>query len=711
MSARATFWRTVTQFDRKRINLWMGVRNALGVALPLAAGVALGYTGAGLVAATGALNVAPADGEDSYRRRGIRMLAASILAGAAVFTGTLAGPYPIAKDVLETLWTFAAGLAVCLGTAPADIAIVSLVVFLVFSARSMPPALAAGAGIVALSGGLLQTALSIALWPIRGHLPERFVIGNFYDALSRTARTSTRADSPPPTSRESLQAHEALASVSGDHGAEAARLFLLVSQAERIRLSLLALRRWLVRLRREKGVESLTAAIEKFLIDIANALSVVGRCMHGEPLPKSDSTLLDAQLVIETVRQAEEHAENQVIVPLASEARHQMDALAGQLRAAVELAHNTTPEGESAFVEREAGTPWRLRLGGRLAILRANLSLDSPAFRHALRLTICIAIGDIIAHALSLPRSYWLTMTVALVLKPDFSATFSRGVLRLTGTYAGLILATLLIHLSSPTPPIDVLWVVVLVFIQRSVGRANYGILVAAISAVIVFLFSLAGQMPREVIAARAENTTIGGILALAIYWMWPTMERTHAYAALAATLESYRLYFQAVSSFYLHPQSADRGQLGRLRLNVRRARSNVEASVDRLRAEPSTSEGQLLALNGMLASSHRFIHSVMALEAGLEPGAVEQSGETFQTFSYDLDKTLYFLAARLRGSPLAPDSLPNLREDHSRLISADGSNAVLNIETDRMTNSVNTLSDQILKWGSENYREAERSP
>ena len=63
------FWRALTRFDRKKISLWMGLRNALGIVLPLAVGVDLGYPGAGLVAATGALNVAAADGVDSYRNR------------------------------------------------------------------------------------------------------------------------------------------------------------------------------------------------------------------------------------------------------------------------------------------------------------------------------------------------------------------------------------------------------------------------------------------------------------------------------------------------------------------------------------------------------------------------------------------------------------------------------------------------------------------
>ena len=37
-------------------------------------------------------------------------------------------------------------------------------------------------------------------------------------------------------------------------------------------------------------------------------------------------------------------------------------------------------------------------------------------------------------------------MTIAIVLKPDFSSTFSRGILRIGGTFAGLFMATVLFH-------------------------------------------------------------------------------------------------------------------------------------------------------------------------------------------------------------------------------------------------------------------------
>ena len=55
--------------DRKQITFWTPLRNALGVTLPLAVGMALGQTGVGLSVAIGALQVAFTDRPGPYRLR------------------------------------------------------------------------------------------------------------------------------------------------------------------------------------------------------------------------------------------------------------------------------------------------------------------------------------------------------------------------------------------------------------------------------------------------------------------------------------------------------------------------------------------------------------------------------------------------------------------------------------------------------------------
>src|SRR5207248_581118 len=112
------------------------------------------------------------------------------------------------------------------------------------------------------------------------------------------------------------------------------------------------------------------------------------------------------------------------------------------------------------------------------------------------------AAADLVARSLGWHRAYWAPMTVAIVLKPDFTATFSRGVLRLAGTFGGLGIATALSHLLAPSPAVQAALITIFLFLMRWAGGANYGVLVTALTGLVVFLFALGGVAPAEVITA-----------------------------------------------------------------------------------------------------------------------------------------------------------------------------------------------------------------
>jgi hypothetical protein len=104
-----------------------------------------------------------------------------------------------------------------------------------------------------------------------------------------------------------------------------------------------------------------------------------------------------------------------------------------------------------------------------------------------------------------------------------------------------------------------------------------------------------------------------------------------------------------------------------------------------------------------MLATSHRFAHAVMALEAGLPSTAPVPARAEFRTFTADVEKTLSLLEEILSGTKVPEKKFPNLREDHTKLVAAGDPvkerYALVNIEADRMTNSLNTLREEIVAW------------
>lgn len=695
------FWRTVTKFDRSKITPLIALRNSLGVALPLIAGILTGYQLSGLAVATGALNVAFSDGDDSYPQRARRMLAASVLVAIAVFVGALSGGHHIAAVSIAAAWAFAAGLAVCLGTTPGDLGVISLVTLVVYSAQSLSPVNAAWSAVLALAGGLFQMLLALLFWPVRRYDPERRALGNLYLELARVASNSAEQESAPPASDVMTRAQQTLASLDRDHKVEGERYRSLLNQAERIRLGLLTLGRVYRRLRREDSAGDPLHALEGVFESAGDLLYALGASLtRNEPLAIAGEDLRTFSEWAEAIRNYATGRLSPFVRALLADAQLQVDALTGQFRAALELAEHATPEGSVTFAKEELSRPPSLRAASALAILRANLTLNSTACRHAIRLAVCLSVGDLGGRLLDWRRSYWLPMTIAIVLKPDFTSTFSRGVLRLAGTFAGLALATVLLHFIHPSLMGQVLVIAISMFALRCVGPANYGILVVGVSGVVVFLVGLTGIAAGSVIAARAINTTAGGLLALAAYWLWPTWERTQVAEQFAQMIDAYRLYLQAIVAAYTKESEAGMEKLTQARLGARLARSNAIASVDRLNAEPGMNTEHVSNAAAILASAHRFVYALMALDGGLAGSSPVPPRDAFRKFVSDLDLTLYLLAATLRGSPFSKKQLPDLRADHLKLLeSTDPAlerHTLVNIETDRMTNSVNTLREKV---------------
>ncbi len=677
----ALFWRSVVRFQADKVNPWIAVRNTLGLAVPLAVATALGQVPAGLAMSTGALNVSFRDSASPYIQRARMMLAASLIAGSGVFAGGISGRNNLIALLVAGVWAFGAGMLVALSTAAADLGVLSLVLVLVYSSSQQAGEHPVYAGMLAFAGGLIQTLLAVLFWPLRRYVPERRALSDLYMALAQAAEVPIQATQAPPASPESTAAQTALAALDRDDSLEGIRYRSLLTQAERMRVSLLALSRIRNRMEREIPGSHEAGILNRYFDACSRVLRAIGTTIVADKLEDVDLHELEALAAK---------------VDEKSEARFQMSALAGQLRAAADLAAHTTPAGAETFEKGEEAKPWRLRFGGKLATLRANLSLDSAAFRHALRLAVCVMIGDALARGFELRRAYWLPMTIAIVLKPDFTATVSRGVLRLMGTFVGLTLATGLFHALPPGDAWQVLAIAVTMFLLRFFGPGNYGIFSTFVTALVVLLIAMTGVSPKDVIVSRAWNTLAGGGIALLAYWLWPTWERTQFSEVMAQALDAYRNYFRAIREGYLRRDTASAQGLDRVRIAGRLARTNLEASVDRLRAEPGTSAESVSRFSSILATSLRLAHALMALEAGLHSGIPAPPQETFQPFADHVELTLYDLAAALRGSVPAPVSLPDLREDHRRLLESSVATFV-GVETDRITNSLNTLAETLL--------------
>ena len=303
-----------------------------------------------------------------------------------------------------------------------------------------------------------------------------------------------------------------------------------------------------------------------------------------------------------------------------------------------------------------------------------------------------VAAALALSRGLELPHGYWLPMTVAIVLRPDFAATFNFGLLRVVGTVLGLLLTTALLHVIPNEPWAHLALMGALCMAFRYLATAHYGIAVAALTGTVVVLLSFEGVDPGVAVTDRVINTALASGMALLAYVLWPTWEHGRARAALADMLDAYADYLRALG----RPQR--RGTHRETRTAARTARTNALASLERMRAEPATPAALVDLAQALFANGNRLARTAMTLEALLQHRTSLPEQAEVSAFVDHAATALHVIAGALR-EQRAVLELPDLRLLQRSLatllaMSEDQASAeqVARL-TDRLVDNVNTLA------------------
>ncbi len=220
-----------------------------------------------------------------------------------------------------------------------------------------------------------------------------------------------------------------------------------------------------------------------------------------------------------------------------------------------------------------------------------------------------------IASQLELYRGYWMAVTVAFVLRPDYSSTASRGLGRIAGTLVGVLLMGALAATVALSTGVLVVMVGLLATATYAVLRANYAIGAATVTALLVCLFELAGQPIGATLEARVVETLLGGAVALVVYLAWPTWQRRGLGSLMASALEGSRDWAETVLGGLVDPRtySAEdsRTRAGRLR----QLRAETDAALHAARAEPGQADLDLDLVAATLSTQRRLHRALLSLE------------------------------------------------------------------------------------------------
>lgn len=278
---------------------------------------------------------------------------------------------------------------------------------------------------------------------------------------------------------------------------------------------------------------------------------------------------------------------------------------------ALDLAQPVAPLALDAGTLRQFVTP----VGWPMGLLKAQLHLDSPVLRHALRSTLALSAAYYIALALPwASHPHWLVLSVAVVLRGSLDQTLERRNMRVLGTAigCGLMLALSLI-------PSQTLWIVVL---QIAVGIAHAFVtrryLVTAIAATMLALLQshLADPSHGIAVSERLADTVLGAILAWGFSYVLPAWERRNLPRALKRARQALQQYALQAMTAAITPAGALTQRMARRQAYD--ALAALSAALQRSAAEPRRVRPPLQELNTVLDHGYRLMAHLSMMRQSL---------------------------------------------------------------------------------------------
>ncbi len=369
--------------------------------------------------------------------------------------------------------------------------------------------------------------------------------------------------------------------------------------------------------------------------------------------------------------------------PLATPA---MRTLISALNNATDIASGMTPTDPGG--PGPGGWPRERRGVSALAdALRGDV-----ATTFAVRLILCVGVAAVFAEVLPLPRSYWVILGVAVVLKPDFGSVFARALQYGTGTVIGAAAAALFLV---PQPPPGILLVPLVVFaalIPYAMSR-NYGLFGVIFTPLVVLLIGLISHGSWRLAEDRLIDVLLGCSIALSIgYAPWPSSWHANLPPALADAVQQAAHYLeQALGDAEPGPAAAAHAQ-------ARRTIGDLSINLQRAMTEPGPVRQQVTA----------WLPAMIALEQTLEAitAAATTSGQSAPAADvHELAAILRHTSTAIRsGTPLQPTA--HLPRSRSLVQVSDAVRSLL----DALTGPLPHPRDPLATWSSAPRRSSPRT-
>ncbi|WP_124643053.1 MULTISPECIES: FUSC family protein [Amniculibacterium] len=242
-----------------------------------------------------------------------------------------------------------------------------------------------------------------------------------------------------------------------------------------------------------------------------------------------------------------------------------------------------------------------------LKVLSNHISLQSAHFKNAIRITTALVVGYALSKFtfLGIGHSYWILITILAIMRPAYSVTKHRTLLRVYGTFSGAVVAYFIMsYIHNGYALLGIFIFSMIMCFSFLKDRYAWAVFFMTIYIFLSFNFLSPGQV-NVIFKDRIIDTIIAGIVIfLTSYFVFPVWEHSQNLNLMKRSAMSNYSYFHTVIQ-QLKDQSVPTQEYKMRRKDAIISLANLSDNFQRMLSDPKNQKKKMETVLEFVNTSH----------------------------------------------------------------------------------------------------------
>ena len=245
-----------------------------------------------------------------------------------------------------------------------------------------------------------------------------------------------------------------------------------------------------------------------------------------------------------------------------------------------------------------------------------NFSLKSNHFRHAIRITLAMMIGYAISkfQFLNIHKVYWILITILAIMRPAYSITKRRNILRIYGTVAGAIVGFVIVYyITNPIVLLGIFLVCLMLTFSLLKDKYAWAVFFTTVYIFLIFDFMKPGNF-NDIFLERLFDTLIAAVIVFLVsYLVLPVWEHQKNKTLILKYIKANDKYFNRIIDI-LNQKNIEIQDYKMSRKEAIISLANLSDNFQKMLSDPKDQQKNLENIHLFVTTAHLFTAYVASL-------------------------------------------------------------------------------------------------